>query len=116
MNPFKRTLVGTKGRKSFILKVDDIVLFFLNDNVVFAVDKNNEHYKCEGNLLVIKSLLDRRFFRANRNYIVNVDYLLAFEPLQKVKLHLEMKLPEKNHDIIMSQETAKEFRKWISKL
>jgi DNA-binding LytR/AlgR family response regulator len=54
------------------------------------------------------------FFRANRQYIVNVDFIRAYKAYEKVKLQLELSIPLTNHCVIISQETAPHFRHWIS--
>jgi len=53
------------------------------------------------------------FFRANRQYIVNINYVKGFKAYEKVKLLVELTIPELNHCIIISQETAPAFRKWM---
>jgi len=53
------------------------------------------------------------FFRANRQYIVNINYIKGFKPYEKVKLQLDLAPAELNYSIIISQETAPAFRKWM---
>jgi DNA-binding LytR/AlgR family response regulator len=54
-----------------------------------------------------------RFFRANRQYIINIDYVKGFKAFDKVKLQVDLLVPDINHSIIISQETAPVFRKWM---
>ncbi|MBK5272184.1 MAG: LytTR family transcriptional regulator DNA-binding domain-containing protein, partial [Bacteroidia bacterium] len=54
------------------------------------------------------------FFRANRKYILNINYIKSYKAFEKVKLILEFTIPEIEHRVVISQETAPEFRKWIA--
>ena len=58
--------------------------------------------------------LDRHtFFRANRQHIINIGFVKSFKPCENVKLLVETSIPDINHSIIISQETAPKFRKWM---
>ena len=70
---------------------------------------------CEKNLADLVMLLDKeRFFRANRQYIVNMEYIRSYRSYGKSKLQVELSLLDIKHCIIISQETAPHFRNWIS--
>jgi DNA-binding LytR/AlgR family response regulator len=62
-----------------------------------------------------RPLLDNHtFFRANRQYIINIQYIRGYKTLERVKLAVDVNCNESNHSIIVSQETAPYFRKWIN--
>ena len=119
VNPFlqpKRTrLVVKKGIESISLPYDDIVLFFTENKVVYVIDKTGKKYLSDKNLCDLEMELDKnRFFRANRQYIVNINYIKSFKPYEKVKLQIDLATSDIiNHAIIVSQETAPMFRKWV---
>ena len=118
VNPFlqpKRTrLVVKKGIESISLPYDDIVLFFTENKVVYVIDKAGKKYLSDKNLCDLEMELDKnRFFRANRQYIVNINYIRSFKPYEKVKLQIDLATSDINHAIIVSQETAPMFRKWV---
>jgi DNA-binding LytR/AlgR family response regulator len=78
------------------------------------VDKWNKKYIADKNLGELEEDLDNTiFFRANRQYIVNINYIKGFKSYEKVKLQVDLNLPELNYCIIISQETAPAFRKWM---
>jgi len=53
--------------------------------------------------------------RANRQYIVNVEFVKSYKTYEKVKLQVALSIPElTHHSIIISQENAPNFRKWIN--
>ena len=111
----KRTrFIVKKGLENISLRLEDIVFFFTENKVVYVVDKWNKKYIADKNLGELEEDLDRDiFFRANRQYIVNINYIKGFKSYEKVKLQVDLSLSELNHCIIISQETAPAFRKWM---
>lgn len=53
------------------------------------------------------------FFRANRQYIININYIKRFRTVEKVKVQVTMDLMIGEHSVVISQESAAAFRKWI---
>jgi len=112
----KRSRVLVKRGMEFqTIRVEDIVYFFTEHKLIFLVDKDNRKYLAEkNNLAELEDELDNRFFyRANRKYIINVNFVKRFKPLEKSKISLELSLPV-SEEIIISQENASSFKKWIS--
>jgi DNA-binding LytR/AlgR family response regulator len=69
---------------------------------------------CDQNLCELELELDsQRFFRANRQYIISIEYIRGFRSFEKVKLQVDLGGAELNHSIVVSQETAPAFRKWV---
>ena len=110
----KTRILARKGKKNYCLKLEEVVLFVSEQKIAFAFDTANEKYLCNGNLSEVASFLDSRFYRANRQYIINIEHLKTFETFERVKLQVEMELPNNNHQIIVSQENCKRFRKWVA--
>jgi len=97
------------------LFVKDVVLIYTENKLTYVLDKEGRKYICEKNLADLVMLLDReRFFRANRQYIVNMEYIRSYRSYGKSKLQVELILTDAKHSIIVSQETAPHFRSWIS--
>ncbi len=70
----------------------------------------------EQNLKELEEELDpKKFYRANRKYIVHVDCIKSYKSCDKVKLALEINTPV-SEDIIISQENTSSFKKWISEI
>ncbi|MBL7749488.1 MAG: LytTR family transcriptional regulator, partial [Chitinophagaceae bacterium] len=84
------------------------------NKLVFVSDVNGKKYIAENNLADLEEMLDNnQFFRVNRQYIVNIDFIRGFKPFEKVKLLLELNIPELNHHIVISQENSQQFRRWM---
>ena len=64
----------------------------------------------------VEELLDpRQFYRANRQYIINIDAIAAVKPSMNSKLLVKMKGPNDKVEIDMSREKAPLFRKWLNR-
>ncbi|HEX7903015.1 MAG TPA: LytTR family DNA-binding domain-containing protein [Chitinophagaceae bacterium] len=113
-NHKKKRLVVKKGLENISLRLEDIVLFYTENKVVYVTDRCGKKYLTDKNLGELETTLDENiFFRANRQYIININFIKGFKSYEKVKLQVDLTLPELNHCIIVSQETAPQFREWM---
>src|SRR6476660_10572213 len=72
----KSRMVVQKGLEFVPLFVKDIVLIYTENKLTYVLDKLGRKYISEKNLSDVASQLDKeRFFRANRQYIVNMEYI-----------------------------------------
>ncbi|HVU95007.1 MAG TPA: LytTR family DNA-binding domain-containing protein [Puia sp.] len=104
-----------KGVEFQAVRVEDTGYFFTEHKLIFLVDKDNRKYMAEkSNLSELEEELDKNiFYRANRKYIINANYIRRFKPLERSKISVELTLPV-NEEIIISQENAASFKKWIA--
>ncbi|HLG38469.1 MAG TPA: LytTR family DNA-binding domain-containing protein [Chitinophagaceae bacterium] len=110
-------LIVRKGIENIALKTDDIVLIYTEGKLVFVIDKEGKKYIADKKLMELQEELDDSvFFRANRQYIVNIAFVKSYKTYEKVKLQVDLLMPNLNHHIVVSQETAPHFRKWIDEL
>jgi DNA-binding LytR/AlgR family response regulator len=113
-NRKKSRLVVRKGLEFLALRLEDIVLLYTENKLVYVIDKWGKKYVGDKTLGEMELELDEtNFFRANRQYIVNINFIKGFKPFEKVKLLIELSLPELPYEIIVSQENAPHFRQWI---
>ena len=109
----KTRLLVQKGMETILLKIGDIVLFYTENKVIYVIDRFEKKYFVYSTLSELENELDpSSFFRANRQYIINIDFIKSFRSYEKVKIKVDM-YPESKHWIIVSQETAPFFRKWM---
>ena len=113
--PKKKTrLILKSGNENIAICVADIVLFDTRDRTVFAIDKYSNKYPLHKNLCEVYEDLDPNiFFRANRQQVVNINYIKGFKVFEKVKLSVHLTLIHLPIQIIISQETAPFFKKWL---
>lgn len=113
-NHKKKRMIVKKGMENISLRMDDIVLFYTENKIVYVLDRWGKKYLADKNLAELENELDENsFFRANRQYIVNINFIRGFKSYEKVKLIVDLTLPDMNHCIIISQEMAPQFRDWM---
>ena len=115
VNQRKKTrLLVKKGLENIALRLEEVALIYTQNKLVYVVDSCSKKYISDKTLSELEEELDDTiFFRVNRQYIVNINYVKSFKAFEKVKLLIDITIPELNHSIIISQETAPAFRKWM---
>jgi DNA-binding LytR/AlgR family response regulator len=113
----KSRIIVKRGMEFQAIRTEDIVYFFTEHKLVFLVDKDNRKYMAEANnLSELEVELDpNMFYRANRKYIVNANFIRRFKPLERSKISVELTL-QLDEEIIVSQENSSAFKKWISEI
>ena len=111
----KSRILVRKGVDFQAVRVEDAGYFFTEHKLIFLVDKENRKYMAEkNNLSELEEELDKNiFYRANRKYIINANYIKRFKPLERSKISVELTLPV-SEEIIISQENSASFKKWIA--
>jgi len=103
-------------RNSWIPVNTSRVACFLRDNLNYLVTLDAEKYSIDfGSLDEIEAHLDPKlFFRANRQFIININAIQRVTPHENQKLTVSLKaLPKMDIDI--SKEKAPAFRKWLDR-
>ena len=110
----KTRLLVKKGMENIALKLEDIALIYTQNKLVYVIDNCSKKYIADKTLSELEDELDDTiFFRVNRQYIININYVKSFKTFEKVKLLIDISIPDINHSIVISQETAPAFRKWM---
>jgi two-component system, LytTR family, response regulator len=113
-NNKKKRMIVKKGMENISLQLSDIVLIYTENKIVYVIDRLGKKYIADSNLSDLEEVLDRSvFFRANRQYILNINFIRGFKPFERVKLLVDLTIPELNHHIVISQEMAPQFREWM---
>jgi DNA-binding LytR/AlgR family response regulator len=111
----RKWLLVKKGLENIPLRLEDIVLFYTENKIAYVIDKQCRQYLVDDNLSELSQWLDTSmFFRVNRQYIININFIKNFKPFERVKLVIELCIPSLEHLIVVSQESAPQFRNWIS--
>jgi DNA-binding LytR/AlgR family response regulator len=107
-------LVAFKEDESYTLKMEDIACLYSKKPYIVILDKNGQQYFYDKNLSEIeKELEETTFFRANRQYILNINYIRGYKVCDRVKLEVKLAEPIVCSPIIVSQKTAPVFKKWV---
>ena len=111
----KTRLLVKKGIEYVSLKMEDVALFYTENKIVYVIDKDGKKFLIDKTLNELETVLHKKiFFRVNRQYIVNLSFVKSYKSYEKVKLQLDLVVPNINHFIIISQITASHFRRWIA--
>ena len=78
---------------------------------------NGERYMIDYvTLEEVEDLLDpRQFYRANRQFIINLDAIQSVKPVENSKLIVRLKQPNQKLEIDMSRLKSPEFKKWMDR-
>jgi len=111
----KSRLLVKRGTSNMALRLSDVALIYTKDKLVYVIDRDSKKYTIGNTVTELEKQLDQTiFFRANRQYIVNINFIKGFKPFQKVKLLLDMDIPHLEEPIIISQMVAPAFKKWMN--
>lgn len=90
---------------------------FSKEVVNYAILNNGEKYSLDYQSLdEVEELLDpNQFFRANRQYIINLDAIQSVKPVENSKLIIRLKEPNHKLEIDTSRQKSPEFKKWMDR-
>lgn len=114
----------TDYRKRFLVKhlqqwvpveVTDIAYFYSEDGISLFRTRANQKFSVDYTLDELESMLDpTQFFRANRQFIVDINAIQQIHPYFNNKLKLSLK-PNPDDEVLVSRERATDFKKWMGK-
>ncbi|MEL6717729.1 MAG: LytTR family DNA-binding domain-containing protein [Bacteroidota bacterium] len=85
---------------------------FAEDNLVFAIDKNNKKHVISHRINELENLLaPQTFFRINRSEIININSIKKMEPYFANRLVIKLK--NSNAELKTSTPRTAAFRKWL---
>jgi two-component system, LytTR family, response regulator LytT len=109
----QRTTVLVNFRnKTFPINVSAIAFFYV-ENDLTTLYTEGKSYTVLKSLDELADMLDNnQFFRANRQYIINRDYIKEVEKFFARKLVLKLTVPTPD-TVVVSKAKATEFMKWL---
>ncbi|HET7118197.1 MAG TPA: LytTR family DNA-binding domain-containing protein [Hanamia sp.] len=110
----KSRLIVKKDGENIVLPVIDMALLYFDKRTVNVIDRFSKKYFFHKNLSEIEEFLDESvFFRANRQTIVNINFIKGFTALECNKIKVALTLACNEPAIIISQQTVPLFKKWL---
>ncbi|MCK8491152.1 LytTR family DNA-binding domain-containing protein [Spirosoma sp. RP8] len=105
-----------KHRQQWVpIEVSDIAYFYSEEGVSLFRTHSNQKYSLDYPLDELEKMLDpTQFFRANRQYIVQINTIQQIHPYFNNKLKLVLK-PAADDEVLVSRERAADFKKWMGK-
>ena len=111
----KQRMIVRRGKTFEVIFIRDIAFCYTEERLTWIVDRNGHRYLSDAPLVELEELLDAgNFFRANRQYVINLEFIKSFRSYERVKLQVQISVPYDGPLIIISQETAPSFRKWVN--
>ncbi|MEO7310623.1 MAG: LytTR family DNA-binding domain-containing protein [Chitinophagaceae bacterium] len=109
-----RRILVKRGNEFTAIPVETIPYCFTSNKVVYVVDIKQRKYMVEENNLanLVNQLDEQQFFRANRKYVINIRFVKKFRPAERGRIEVELDA-DTNESIIISQENAEAFRRWV---
>jgi DNA-binding LytR/AlgR family response regulator len=115
-NQYKSRFLIKIGEKYRSVPAVEISHFHICERNVFLNDYLNKDYGVDYSLEQLQSMLDpRKFFRINRECIVNIDKIALMYSYSSSRLQLTLNGKEKSDLFIVSRDKVAEFKKWIDK-
>jgi DNA-binding LytR/AlgR family response regulator len=110
----KTRLIVKRGVVNIALLLVDIPVIYTKNKLVYVIDRHSKKYSIDKTLAELEEKLDYDlFFRANRQYIININFVRSFKTYKKVKLILDIGIPELEEPVIISQQVTRAFKKWM---
>lgn len=110
-----KILIAVAGNKNIPIPVETIAFFYKSGNYTTLKTFQSDTYLLNHSLDELVSVLeDSLFFRANRQYIINLNACRFFTNEENGKLALHL-FPENEEDVIISQKRAPVFKEWLNK-
>jgi two-component system LytT family response regulator len=113
-NNYKERFLVNKGDELIIIPTLDISYFY-KDNNTYIVLKNGKRYPIKYTLEELIELLNpSKFYRINRQFIVQVSAISKITLWFKGKLKLQL-TPEFEGNVFVSREKSMNFKNWMDK-
>ena len=111
-----KLLIAYSGNKNIPLLVEDVAYIYKQGMYIQLKTFKNETYLLNHSLEEVMQLLgDGLFFRANRQFIINIKSCQFFTNEENGKLALHLLPAYKEEDIIISQKRASAFKEWLNR-
>ncbi len=130
-DPFKRDFrqliheFRNQYRSRFLIKIgeryksvptSEIYYFHICERNVFMNDKNGKDYGLDYSLEQIEGMLDpRKFYRINRECIVNIDSISYMNSYSSSRLQLAITNRKEDEIFVVSRDKVSAFKKWVDR-
>ena len=109
-------MIVRKGKDYLTIKTDNVVCIYVASDATFVIGQDGKKYLSSVSLNVLQSQLSAEFYRASRQYIINVNFVRSFRPEKHGKLAVEIGSGGFSSTILLSRASAGKFKEWIDSL
>lgn len=115
-NQYKSRFLIKIGDKYRSVPTGEISHFHISERSVFLCDYQGKDSGIDSSLDQLQSMLDpRKFFRINRECIVNIDAITLMHTYSSSRLQLTLKNKEQSDLFVVSREKVSDFKRWIDR-
>jgi DNA-binding LytR/AlgR family response regulator len=115
-NQYKSRFLIKIGEKYRSVPATEINHFHINERSVFLNDNMGRDYGVDYSLDQLQTMLDpRKFFRINRECIINIESISLMYSYSSSRLQLTLKDKEKSDLFVVSRDKVAEFKRWIDR-
>lgn len=113
---YKERFLIKSGNKTQFKPINDVKLIFADGKNAFIItNSENRKYLIDHTLDELEQLLNpNQFFRINRKYIVNLDFIRELKGQVSTKLEVVLNEPC-DQELVLSRDRAADFKKWIDR-
>lgn len=110
---FKERFLVKQGQKLISVEIADVAFFYTEEKVTLIKTKTGERHIINYSLEEVEGFLDsKKYFRANRQFILNIKNIKEVHHWFNGKLKVATN-PSAEVEIIISRERATDFKKWM---
>lgn len=111
---FEKRYLIRYGEQIRTVSSDDIAYIYTTHKAVFLVTFGGKEYPFDKSLETLeKELAPAKFFRINRQFIVNIKSVGHMHVVSKSRVQLDLNPPFKGEEVIVSTEKSPLFKEWL---
>jgi DNA-binding LytR/AlgR family response regulator len=115
-NQYRSRFLIKIGGKYKSVSASEISYFHICERNVFLNDSNGKDYGLDYSLEQLEGMLDpRKFYRINRECIVNIDSISYMNSYSSSRLQLVLKNRKENDMFVVSRDKVSSFKKWVDR-
>jgi two-component system, LytTR family, response regulator LytT len=112
---YKKRIVIQFMSKLHSIKTEDIAYIFSKNKVSYFYTKEGQRYPSDFKLQDLEELLDpQSFFRANRQFIINIDAVVGIAKHQASRVKITL-VPPIDENIVISTDKTPIFKEWLER-
>ncbi len=115
-NDYKTRFLVKIGMRYISIPVQEISYFYLMEGNTFIKSFNGRNYGIEFSLEQLLRIVDPfKFYRINRNHIINIDAISEMLSYSSSRLQLKLKNEETSDALVVSRDKVSKFKTWVDK-
>ena len=108
-----KTFMIKRGKEFYLVNSDDVPAFYTDKKITFAFDKAGKKFMIHLTLIELENLLNPEiFFRANRQYLINRNYINKIRQIDELKFEIILAAGDPIA-VDMNQQKFSKFKIWI---